>query len=87
MRLNGQNRVRIGETQSVADPETQAYQQQLEQFFGTKVKLERRGASGKIEIEFYSPDDLRGIVQKLAAVESPLPIVAPADVPQEEFPV
>lgn len=50
-----------------ADPETQAYQQQLEQFFGTKVRLQRRGASGKIEIEFYSPEDLRGILERLAA--------------------
>ncbi|MDO8585318.1 MAG: ParB/RepB/Spo0J family partition protein [bacterium] len=65
-RMNGASRG--AERQVVGmDPETQAYQQQLELFFGTKVRLERKGASGKIEIEFYSPDDLRGILEKLAA--------------------
>ena len=41
------------------DPNVQAALDQLEQRLGTRVRLiEKRGGKGKLEIEFYSPDDL-----------------------------
>jgi ParB family chromosome partitioning protein len=41
------------------DPNVQAAIEQLELRLGTRVRLvERRGGNGKIEIEFYSSDDL-----------------------------
>lgn len=41
------------------DPNVQAAIDQLEQRLGTRVRLiEKRGGKGKIEIEFYSADDL-----------------------------
>jgi ParB family chromosome partitioning protein len=41
------------------DDNVRAAIDQLEQRLGTRVRLiEKRGGKGKIEIEFYSPDDL-----------------------------
>jgi ParB family chromosome partitioning protein len=49
----------------VADPEMRDWEQKLEEIFGTKVKLERLGERGKIVVEFYSEEELRGILGKL----------------------
>lgn len=49
-----------------ADPETELIQRQLEQTLGTPVKVERAGATGKITISFYSPEELRAILAKLS---------------------
>ena len=38
---------------------------QLIRYFGTKVKISRRGKLGKVEIEFYSDDDLQRILDLL----------------------
>jgi ParB family transcriptional regulator, chromosome partitioning protein len=40
-------------------------QKDLETVLGTKVKLDESGGSGKITISFFSPEELRGIIQKL----------------------
>ncbi len=85
-RLGGKSQVTGHGSQVETDPETQAYQQQLELFFGTKVRLERKGASGKIEIEFYSPDDLRGILEKLV-VSAPQEPDARNESPDTDFTV
>lgn len=52
------------------DPETQILEKELEEFFGTKVTLEKSGESGKITIAFYSPEELQGIVAKLLREEN-----------------
>lgn len=49
----------------VQDPELRSMQQQLEERLGTKVKLERLGERGKIVVEFYSEEELRGLLDKL----------------------
>lgn len=46
-------------------PELLSIQKTLEERLGTKVKLETLGDTGKITITFYSPEELRGIVNKL----------------------
>jgi ParB family chromosome partitioning protein len=55
------------------DPETQILEKELEEFFGTKVRLEKSGdpptGGGKITIAFYSPEELQGIVAKLLKIE------------------
>ena len=40
-------------------------QEDLGRFFGTKVKIMRRGKKGKLEIEFYGDDDLDRILSLL----------------------
>jgi len=56
-------------THSLLDPETIELQKNLEVSLGTKVKLERSGATGKITISFFSSEELYGIVQKLSPSE------------------
>lgn len=69
-RLRGRSPGSGRQSLNIDDPELRVAQERLEQFFGTKVRLMRHGASGKIEIEFYSPDDLHGILAKLASSAS-----------------
>lgn len=50
---------------SSADPETEAMKERLEEFLGTKVDLKDEGSAGRITINFYSKEELRGILQKM----------------------
>jgi ParB family chromosome partitioning protein len=65
------------------DPETAALQQQLEEVLGTKVKVEKNGETGKLVIDFYSPDDLRALLNRLTESQTP----PAAENPPEEFTV
>lgn len=49
----------------VADPEMRAWQNKLQEKLGTKVQLQKTGERGKIVVEFYSEEELRGILDKL----------------------
>lgn len=40
---------------------------QLTKYLGTKVQIKRRGKKGKIEIEFYSDDDLNRLLERIKA--------------------
>jgi len=46
------------------NPEIASLKDKLEEFLGTKVNLQTRGKSGKITINFYSPEELEAIVDK-----------------------
>lgn len=47
------------------DPESRALESRLEEFFGTRVKLAKSGGRGNILIEFYSPEELNSILDKI----------------------
>ena len=47
------------------DPQAREWQERLEERFGTKVQLQRVGERGKIVVEFFSDEELRGILDKL----------------------
>lgn len=47
------------------DPEMRMLQDKLQEHLGTKVRLEKMGERGKIVVEFYSEEELRGIMDKL----------------------
>lgn len=53
----------------VTDPNLRSVIEELQRTLGTKVRLIQRGKSarGKIEIEYYSVDDLERIVDRIAA--------------------
>ncbi|GAW93656.1 ParB/RepB/Spo0J family partition protein [Calderihabitans maritimus] len=53
------------------DPVYRDIAERLESFLGTRVKIKQRGEQGKIEIDFYSQEDLGRIVELI--------------LPQEEF--
>lgn len=51
--------------ENVIDPETKNLESRLEDFLGTRVKLAKSGSRGKILIEFYSPEELSSILDKI----------------------
>lgn len=50
---------------AVKDPIMQEWQNKLQDKLGTRVLLQRIGERGKIVVEFYSEEELRGILDKL----------------------
>lgn len=51
------------------DVHTQATESQLRDYFGTQVQIKKVKNKGKIEIEFYSEDDLQRILEILSIEE------------------
>jgi len=49
----------------IDDPEMRQWQSRLEEELGTKVQLQRIGERGKIVVEFFSEEELRGLLHKL----------------------
>lgn len=49
----------------IEDPEMRQWQSKLQEQLGTKVQLQRMGDRGKIVVEFYSEEELRGLLHKL----------------------
>lgn len=49
----------------VQDPEMKEWQSRLQERFGTRVQLTRMGERGKIVVEFFSEEELRGLLNKL----------------------
>lgn len=47
------------------DPVMREWQNRLQERLGTKVQLQRMGERGKIVVEFYSEEELKGILDKL----------------------
>jgi ParB family chromosome partitioning protein len=60
--VRGANR-QIRKTET--DPETKLLESRLEEFLGTRVKLAKSGDRGRILIEFYSPEELNAILNKI----------------------
>ena len=48
------------------DPKLMAIESELRSRLGAQVKVQRQGRGGKITIEFFSDEDLQGIVTKMA---------------------
>lgn len=49
----------------VLDPEMRMWETRLQEQLGTKVQLQKIGARGKIVVEFYSDEELHGVLRKL----------------------
>jgi ParB family transcriptional regulator, chromosome partitioning protein len=47
------------------DPETEELEERLREILGTKVRLQKEGQGGRLTINFYSPEELQAIIQKL----------------------
>ncbi|MBI2098833.1 ParB/RepB/Spo0J family partition protein [Candidatus Uhrbacteria bacterium] len=54
-----------GKRKSAADPLVREWETRLEEFFGTRVKVAKSGERGRILIEFYSPEELNAILDKI----------------------
>jgi hypothetical protein len=47
------------------DPEITSLEEQLMEILGTKVKVQSEGDGGKLMINFYSKEELQGLIEKL----------------------
>ena len=47
------------------DPEMERIEKELTESFGTRVSIERRQAGGKLVIDFFSPEDLRHLIERV----------------------
>jgi len=47
------------------DVETAQIEEQLREALGTKVRVQKEGQGGKVTINYYSPEELQGIIDKL----------------------
>ena len=50
---------------TMADAETMHIEEQLREALGTKVKVQKEGQGGKLTINYYSSEELQGIIDKL----------------------
>ena len=51
------------------DPELQAQEETLQQALGTKVSIKKTGTTGQIVIEFYSDEELAGLLAKIGRTD------------------
>lgn len=70
IRTGSQNQgATFGQEQSISginvDPEIHHMQEQLTELLGAPVKIEQSGDKGKIVISFYSPEEIKGIIDKI----------------------
>ncbi|MCL5017333.1 MAG: ParB/RepB/Spo0J family partition protein, partial [Patescibacteria group bacterium] len=56
------------------DPEISSLEEQLMEILGTKVKVQSEGDGGRLTINFYSKEELHGIIDKLAQKRSNIAI-------------
>jgi ParB family chromosome partitioning protein len=57
-------------TSSARDPHRGALERDLSSALGTRVRISPKGKGGRIEIEFYSPEELQGLVDRLMRRDS-----------------
>jgi len=82
---------KIRKKEYAPDPELVALEHTLQETLGTRVHIERREQGGKIEIDFFSNEELRSLlniinmqqVQSASAV-SAIPVVQTPEQPKEE---
>jgi ParB family chromosome partitioning protein len=53
-----------------SDPDVEALETELRGKLGTKVKVQKKGDSGKITIEFYSQEELNSFLDKVSKLSS-----------------
>lgn len=57
------------EPQARTSPDLKMFEERLSSELGTPVSIHQKGESGRITINFYSEEELRGIIQRLAKEE------------------
>tara|TARA_Y100000031_G_scaffold148279_1_gene184381 strand:- start:94341 stop:95303 length:963 start_codon:yes stop_codon:yes gene_type:complete len=63
---------RIRKKSTEFDPEILALEEELTKTLGTRVQVESRGEGGKITIDFFSPNDLQGLLERFNREENGL---------------
>jgi ParB family chromosome partitioning protein len=73
LRANRQPKTENQQQTTTLNPEIIGLEEKLTEFFGAKVKIKQKEKGGEIIIEFYSPEEIEGIIQKIAPTPSSLP--------------
>lgn len=60
---------RVRKKEYILDPAIMELEQKLAETLGARVSVERRESGGKVTIDFFSTDDLRNLLDRLAAGE------------------
>lgn len=63
--IKGGTKIKRRHLLSFKDPKMTGYEESLREALGTKVLVEKRGEKGKIVIEFYSDEELDGIIRSI----------------------
>ncbi len=58
---------RVRKKEYILDPATMELEQKLAETLGARVQVERRESGGKVTIDFFSTDDLRNLLDRLAS--------------------
>lgn len=58
--------IAVERARAFLDPVMKNLQEQAENILGTRVRIEKRGVKGKISIDFFSEEELRSILNKIA---------------------
>jgi ParB family chromosome partitioning protein len=61
---------KTGSKSAVRDPHRNAIERELSSMLGTRVRITPKGRGGRIEIEFYSPEELQGLVDRIGKPSS-----------------
>ncbi|MDE2001579.1 MAG: ParB/RepB/Spo0J family partition protein [Patescibacteria group bacterium] len=67
---------------AMPDPEMNHIEEQLREALGTKVRVQKEGTGGKLTINFYSPEELQAIIDKLTKTKEAAEAAALAEAPQ-----
>jgi len=62
--------IAVERARSFVDPEIIGIEQKLKETLGTRVKIEKKEQGGRLSIDFFSPEDLKVLLEKLS-VEAP----------------
>ena len=62
--------IAVERARAFLDPAMKNLQEQAENALGTRVRIEKRGVKGKISIDFFSDEELRSILNKIAPQQS-----------------
>jgi hypothetical protein len=78
-------RIAFERARKLVDPDLVDLEEKFKDTLGTRVRIEKKEDGGKLTIDFFSKDDLVGILQKLTREHlEPLPHVESVPVPTEE---
>jgi hypothetical protein len=82
--------IAVERVRKLMDPELVDLEEKFKESLGTRVRIEKKEKGGKITIDFFSPDDLRDLLEKLSqekTVELPQEIIEkPVEEVVEEAP-
>ncbi len=79
--------IAVERARTFIDPEIIDMEARLKETLGTRVKIEKKEQGGRISIDFFSPEDLKSLLDKLSAEAAQIPanvVVTDLPAPTEE---